>query len=93
MAADDLDNMLAEAAQDPQFAAAYEDANNRAELLHTLAQMRVDAGLSRQQVADRIGLRLRDVERYEKGSSDARLSMHQRYARAVGARVRVEVIR
>lgn len=90
---DEADDLLAEQMQDPGFAAAYEDAGIRSELLTTLIGIRVDAGMSRQEAADAMGVRVRDVERYEKGGTDARLSMHQRYARAVGARVRVEVVR
>lgn len=90
---DELDELLAEQMEDPAFAAAYQDANNRSELLHSLAQMRVQVGLTQRQVADAMGVRLRDVEKYERGGTDPRLSFHQRYARAVGARVRIEVVR
>lgn len=67
------------------------DSNDRSDLRDILVAVRKDAGLTVEQVADYMHVSPRDVREYERGAVDPRLSFHQRYARAVGARVEFDV--
>ncbi|ARO12742.1 XRE family transcriptional regulator [Propionibacterium freudenreichii] len=71
--------------ENPEVRAGYEDSRDRRKLIETMVQVRKDAGLTQQQVADRMGVVQSTVAQFE-GSTDPRLSSVQRYARAVGAK-------
>lgn len=89
---DDLDRFLAERLKDPEFAAAFEDAGVRPRLILRLTALRKARGLTVEQLAERMQMKPKRVRQYEGGLTDPTLSMHQCYARAVGARITVEVI-
>jgi transcriptional regulator with XRE-family HTH domain len=86
---DDLEIYLSEAQQDPVFRAAYEDAEERHSILDKLVGLRRIRRLSQSAVAARMGVRQSTVSGFETEDSDPRLSTLQRYARAVGARLRL----
>jgi predicted transcriptional regulator len=65
-----------------------EMAAHRRALLDELVARRRTAGLSQGEVADRMGTSQPAVARLEAGQVDARISTLQRYADAVGARLR-----
>jgi ribosome-binding protein aMBF1 (putative translation factor) len=88
---DDLTAYLAEQLKDGRFSAAYHAAGDRARIIRTLVAARVKAGLTADQVAKRMQVKPKDVRAYERGATDPALSFHQRYAHAVGLRVRVEI--
>lgn len=89
---DDLDTFLAEQLDDPAFAAAYSDSQHRSKLHLRLVEARRASGLTVNQIADRMEVDPARVVEYEAGAVDPRLSFHQRYARALGARLVVEVL-
>jgi predicted transcriptional regulator len=66
-----------------------EMALRRQELLEELVARRRAAGLSQGDVAERMGTSQPAVARLEAGHVDARLSTVQRYADAVGVRLRL----
>jgi ribosome-binding protein aMBF1 (putative translation factor) len=70
---------------------AEQDAGTRWDLRNLLVDARHAAGLTVEQVAQCMGVPPRVVRDYEAGTNDPRLSLHQRYARAVGVRLRVGV--
>jgi len=82
---DDLDAFIEEQSHDPAFAAAYEDAQSRAELLASCVRLRKESGRTQAEVADAMGTTQSAVSDLEAGATDPRLSTLQRYARAVGA--------
>ena len=90
--ADDLDTFLEEQLQDPEFQGHFEDAQTRHELLDDLLAARAGARLTQAQVATRMGTTQSAVSQIEAGGSDPRVSTLQRYARAVGAYVSMQVI-
>jgi len=53
-------------------------------LLDNLLRMRQAAGLTQEQVADRMGTKKSNISRLEKGASNARLDTLERYADACG---------
>jgi len=86
---DDLDAFIEEQTRDPAFAAAFEDAQARAELLASCVRRRKETGLTQAEVARSMGTTQSAVSDLEAGATDPRLSTLQRYARAVGARIDV----
>jgi transcriptional regulator with XRE-family HTH domain len=86
---DDLDDYLAEQLQDPAFAASYEDAGYRENLLRELIARRRDCAMSQTAVATRMGISQSTLSEFEGGVGDPRISTLQRYARAVGGHLRV----
>lgn len=88
---DDLDEFLDEELQNPEFAAALEDAEERSRLLLELSALRKRAALTQGYVADYMGTSQSAISELERAGTDPRLSTLQRYARAVGARVTFSV--
>lgn len=88
---DDLTIFLEEQLKDPAFASAFEDAGVRPRLALRLIELRRAAGLSVEDVAARMEVKPKAVLAYERGQVDPYLSFAQRYARAVGGRLRVDV--
>lgn len=77
--------------KDPGFAGAFEDASARSTLVETLRQLRKASGQTQRQVADAMGTTQSAISDLERGESDPQLSTVQRYARAVGAKIRFTV--
>lgn len=88
---DEFDTYLAQARQDPQFRDAYDDASHLQQLLDHLVGLRQQLGLTQQQVAERMNISQPTVSQFESERSDPQLSTLQRYARALGARLVVDV--
>jgi transcriptional regulator with XRE-family HTH domain len=89
---DELEIYVAEAQQDPAFRAAYEDVQERHSIVDRLLALRRHHKLSQRTVAARMGVRQPTVSGFETEDSDPRLSTLQRYARAVGARLRLVIV-
>lgn len=88
---DDLDTLIAVECGDGAFAGAYEDAQRRSAILRDLVGARRARGIAQRMVAERMGTTQSAVSDLECGATDPRLSTLQRYARAVGMRLVVEV--
>lgn len=87
----ELDDLLQTELASPVFAAAYQDAAARADLLFALVTQRRSLGLSQTAVARAMGTTQSAVSELEGGASDPRLSTLQRYARAIGGCVDVQL--
>lgn len=57
-----------------------------------LVRARIIAGLSRAEVAERMGTVKRAVRRFEEGRDDVRLSFVRRYALSVGVLIQYDVV-
>jgi transcriptional regulator with XRE-family HTH domain len=88
---DDFDDFLNEQAQDPAFAAAYEDAAQRARLVKDLVSCRKAQKIKQREIACHMEIGQSVVSEFENSSTDAYFSTLQRYARAVGARLAVKI--
>jgi transcriptional regulator with XRE-family HTH domain len=87
---DDLASYVAERiATDPGFKGTLEDAEEARRLVDLLVALRKECQLSQVEVAKRMGVRQPTISGFEKEPSDPRLSTLQRYARALGARLRL----
>jgi len=62
------------------------------QMLYALIQARKEAGLSQRDLAEILGVKQPTVAKFEHHNGDPKLSTIQRYALAVGAHVRHEVI-
>ncbi len=80
----ELDDFVVEQSRNPEFRAAYEDAEAREALLGSLVARRQRLGLSQAQIAGRMATTQSAVSDFERGATDPRLTTLQRYARAVG---------
>ncbi|BCL20526.1 helix-turn-helix domain-containing protein [Streptomyces tuirus] len=89
---DDLDFLLEEEAENPEFEAAFSDAALRSGLLRRLVSRRKARGLSQSTVAERMETTQSAVSELEAAGTDPRLSTLQRYARAIGCRLDVRLL-
>lgn len=89
---DDLDRYAQQRAEhDPAFAEGLERESAAFRVGVCLQQAREDAGLTRGEVASRLGTKLTTVGRMETNAGEIRLSTLQAYAELVGQRLVLEV--
>jgi HTH-type transcriptional regulator / antitoxin HipB len=89
---DDLDRLVARLkAEDPEFAERYERGYQAFRLGAMLQLAREDAGMTQEQVAQRMGTKKSAISRIENHAGDLRLSTLQRYAEAVGRELVIEL--
>lgn len=70
----------------------FEDATERARLITTLVDLRLEYGLSQKEVGRRMGWKQSTVSAFEQGGQEGRdygYSTIKRYARAIGVEVRM----
>jgi HTH-type transcriptional regulator/antitoxin HipB len=89
--ADDLDRLIAESANDPEFVEGYERGFQAFRLGAMLLAAREQAGLTQAEVARRLGTHKSAISRMENHAEDIRLSTLQRYAEAVGCFLSLEL--
>ncbi|HEX6910134.1 MAG TPA: helix-turn-helix transcriptional regulator [Longimicrobium sp.] len=78
-------------AEDPEFAEGFERGYEAFRVGVRLHVARERAGMTQQQVAERMGTKKSAISRLENNAGDVRLSTLQRYAEAVGCRLVIEV--
>lgn len=83
-----FDQFLAEQMQDPAFKEAFDDAQERSDLLQHLTELRKSSKISQSAVGASMGVGQSTVSELETAlEADPRLSTVQRYARAIGVRL------
>ncbi|NHB90364.1 helix-turn-helix domain-containing protein [Photorhabdus tasmaniensis] len=70
--------------KDPEYRAAYEAEERKEKLQALLAEWRCNAGITRAQVAERMGVKPPTVSRMESNINKASIDTLARYARACG---------
>ncbi|WP_387467864.1 helix-turn-helix domain-containing protein [Photorhabdus sp. RM323S] len=70
--------------KDPEYRAAYETEERKEKLQALLAEWRRNAGITRAQVAERMGVKPPTVSRMESNINKASIDTLARYARACG---------
>jgi HTH-type transcriptional regulator/antitoxin HipB len=88
---DDLDRMLVEYADDPEFAEGFERGHQAFMLGAMLLSAREQAGLTQAEVARRLGTHKSAISRMENHAQDIRLTTLQRYAEALGCFLSLEL--
>lgn len=89
--ATDLKTYFAAQMEKPEFRDSYEDAEEIDSLIDHLIELRKQKRMTQKDVAERMGVKQPTVSGFENQDSDPRISTLQRFARAVGARVCLEV--
>jgi len=79
------------ARRDPEFAEGFEAGYEELRVGVLLRQARKKAGLTQEQVADRLNTKKSAISRIENHAGDIRLSTIERYARALGWTVSVDL--
>lgn len=88
----DLQRLIAKLkAEDPGFAERYERGYQAFRLGSLLKEAREQAGMTQEQVAQRLGTKKSAISRIENHAGDMRLSTLQRYAEAVGLELVLEL--
>lgn len=82
-----LEEWLARKMQDPEFREAYEEL----EPAYQLARLRIEQGLTQQQVADLVGTKQPNIARLESGKHAPTLDLLEQVAKALGARVKITI--
>lgn len=88
----DVAELLGLDAAEPETAALDEATARDMDLVERLVQVRRDQGLTQRDVAERMGRSQPNVSAFERIGGDPHLSTVRRYATAVGARVRWQVV-
>ena len=75
--------------RDPEYAKAYADMEDEFQFARELINARIRAGLTQQQIAERMGTTQSTVARLESGVSMPSLRSLHRYAEATGSKVKI----
>jgi HTH-type transcriptional regulator/antitoxin HipB len=78
--------------RDPEFAEAFESGYSNFKVGVLLKQAREKVGMTQDEIARKLKTKKSAISRMENHAEDIRLSTIERYAKALGKRVRVEII-
>jgi HTH-type transcriptional regulator / antitoxin HipB len=79
------------AARDPEFAGGLESGYEEFKVGVLLRQAREEAGLTQEELATRLGTKKSAISRIENHAGDIRLSTLERYAKALGRQLSLEL--
>ncbi len=89
----DLQAYIAERKKnDPEFAEGYEEGYLHFKIGALLKQAREDAGMTQEEVARLMNTKKTAISRIENHAEDIRLSTLEKYARAVGKTLKIELV-
>lgn len=78
--------------QDPAFAAAYDEAVEEYAALEAMIKARAGAGVTQAELAERMGTTQSAIARLEGGRVSPSVATLQKYARALGKRLKIEMV-
>lgn len=87
-----LAELKAKLLQDPEVAAAYAEADAEYSVIEAMILARAEAGLTQGALAERMGTTQSAVARLEGGRVSPTVDTLRRYAKAVGKRLKVEMV-
>ena len=76
---------------DPDFAKAFDEGYREFKIGVILRQARKEAGLTQEELADRVGTRKTAISRIENHAEDIKLSTIEKVAKALGKKIVVEI--
>lgn len=89
---DDLDRYIAERkAKDPEFAEGFDEGYENFKIGVLFRMSREQAGLTQEQVAQKLGTKKSAISRIENHAEDIRLSTLRKYAKALGKQFKLEI--
>ncbi len=87
-----LADLIAKNMADPAFAAAYAEADAEFAVIEAMIRARAEAGLTQEALAERMGTTQSAVARLEGGRVSPTVETLRKYAKAVGKRLKVEMV-
>ena len=78
--------------EDPEFAAAWEDAREEFSIAREIIRTRVAAGMSQKELAEKIGTTQSVIARLESGAHTPSVSTLKRVAEATHSKLRIELV-
>jgi transcriptional regulator with XRE-family HTH domain len=87
-----LAELKAKMMKDPAFAAAYAEADAEFAVIEAMIRARAEAGLTQEALAERMGTTQSAVARLEGGRVSPTVETLRKYAKAVGKRLKVEMV-
>ncbi|WP_333816935.1 helix-turn-helix domain-containing protein [Tabrizicola sp.] len=87
-----LAELKANLMKDPAFAAAYAEADAEFAVIEAMIRARAEAGLTQEALAERMGTTQSAVARLESGRVSPTVETLRKYAKAVGKRLKVEMV-
>lgn len=87
-----LADLKARLMKNPEFAAAYTEADAEYQVIEEMIRVRSEAGLTQEALAERMGTTQSAIARLEGGRVSPSVETLRRYAVAVGKRLRVEFV-
>jgi DNA-binding XRE family transcriptional regulator len=78
--------------RDPEFAEAFESGYSNFKVGVLLKQAREKVGMTQDEIAQKLKTKKSAISRIENHAEDIRLSTIEKYAKALGKRVRVEIV-
>lgn len=87
-----LADLKAKLLQDPAVAAAYAEADAEFRVIEAMLRARAEAGLTQEALAERMGTTQSAVARLEGGRVSPTVETLRKYAKAVGKRLKVEMV-
>lgn len=87
-----LADLIAKNMKDPAFAAAYAEADAEFAVIEAMIRARAEAGLTQEALAERMGTTQSAVARLEGGRVSPTVETLRKYAKAVGKRLKVEMV-
>lgn len=87
-----LADLIAQNMADPEFAKAYAEADAEFTVIEAMIRARAEAGLTQEALAERMGTTQSAVARLEGGRVSPTVETLRKYAKAVGKRLKVEMV-
>jgi predicted transcriptional regulator len=87
-----LADLKAKLLQNPEVAAAYAEAEPEFRVIEAMIRARAEAGLTQEALAERMGTTQSAVARLEGGRVSPTVETLRKYAKAVGKRLKVEMV-
>ena len=77
---------------DPEFRDNFDEGYDNFKIGAMLRQARIESGITQEQIADKMHTQKSAISRIENHSEDIRLSTLEKYAIALGRRIKVEIL-
>ncbi|WP_248851004.1 helix-turn-helix domain-containing protein [Thiomicrospira microaerophila] len=85
-----LDKLKNELMQDPDFKKEYDALEEEFKLIEVLVDMRQKAGLTQEEIAQKIGTKKSNISRLESGTGNPGWKTLQKYAHACGFKIQLQ---
>ena len=87
-----LDGLIMDLKKNPEFARDFDRGYAEYKIGMLLREARLNAGLTQDEIADRIKTKKSNISRIENHAEDIKLSTLEKFAAAVGKRVEVKIV-